>query len=625
LQPDGSLLAIAAGDPSRAHSWLGHVLPSGMGISGRVVAARGAIQCRDVLNEPDFVLTDEMRRRIVASGDRAFLAVPLRVKTEIIGVLSVADRGGRLFSEAEVALLQAFADQAALAIRNAQMFAREQEARTQAEVSEQRFRGLVQDLDAIVWEADAVTWQFAFVSQRAEAILGCPVEQWLTEPEFWVNRLHPDDRERTLALRCAAISEGRDSDLEYRCVAADGCVVWLRDRVRVVRDASGQARQLRGVMVDITQRKRLQEDLTQAEKLATLGEMIAGIAHELNNPLAALTGHAQLLRTEHRGAATEGRVERLLQAAQRASRVVQNFLTFARKHRPETVAVSVNDVITKTLEFLAYQLRVNNIEVQTALTPDLPFIAADPHQLQQVLVNLLNNASQAMATAGRGTLRVVSGLNPDGATIGVTVGDDGPGIPPESLSRIFDPFFTTKSPGEGTGLGLAIARGIVTEHGGTITVESELGEGATFVVTLPIPQISPVPRPPVEPRAIPTGLRVLVVDDEESLRELIADALADQGNRVETTAEGREALELLAGSPVDVLVLDVRMPGMSGTDLWTEINRTNPLLARRTVFCTGSVVGEKTRTFLDSTGCPTVAKPFELSHLFDAVARAASQ
>ena len=796
LRPDGAWVAVCTAGPGQAHSGTGHGLPAGIGISARVVASNGPVQCPDILDDLAVVLPDEMRERIAASGDRAFLAVPLRLKGEILGVLWVADEAGRVFSESEVALLQTFADQAALAlenaelyrraadraqkltalsgltrlitsasdrqevfhavsraavlllgatmarvwvddptahaleaqgtagidpaleglmtdlraipygqgvvsevfatrkavyirdiqedarwlnqrlvkevglhayaglpliaqgrpvgvlsilfdaprqvspeeqdlmnlladqaaiaIRNTHLFAQEQEARVAAEASGRRFRDLVENLDAVIWEADATTGQVSFVSRRVETVLGYPVEQWLTEPECWASHLHPDDRERALTARRTALAEGRPYDVVYRFLAADGRVVWLRTRVHVALDAAGAARQLRGVTVDITEGKRLQEELVQAEKLATLGELIAGIAHELNNPLAALTGHAQLLRIEQKDTPAAARAERILEAAQRTSRVVQNFLSFARKHRSEKVPVSMNDLITKTRELLAYQLRVNNIHVQTDLAPALPSIAGDPHQLQQVLLNLFNNSAQAMAGAGgAGILRVATTLDRDAATLRVAIADDGPGISPENLSRIFEPFFTTKPAGEGTGLGLPIAQGIVTEHGGTLVAESESGQGATFIVTLPVPQGQLTSPPAAGTRTVPKGLRILAVDDEATLRELMMDAFTEAGNQVETAVDGNEALDILARSPVDVLLLDVRMPGMSGPELWAEINRTNPGLARRTVFCTGSVVGEKTRAFLDATGCPTVAKPFELEHLFDAVARAA--
>ncbi len=406
----------------------------------------------------------------------------------------------------------------------------------------------------------------------------------------------------------------------------DGSLYTAEQTITPVRDERGEISHFVGIKQDTTERKRLQEQLIQAEKLATLGELIAGIAHELNNPLAAMVGHAQLLRASQQDPAVAARADRIVEAARRATRIVRNFLTFARKHRPEKAAVSVNEVIAKTLDLLSYQLRVANVEVQTDLDPSLPAIEADPYQIQQVVLNLLNNAWQAMAAArGQGTLRIGSTLTPDRRSVRVTVADDGPGILPDHLPHIFDPFFTTKVPGEGTGLGLPIAKGIVAEHGGTLTVESEPGRGATFVVTLPIGEAPAPPAPAPVPAAIPAGLHVLVVDDEPALLEVMAEALAGRSCLVQTASSGREALERLSREGADVAVLDLRMPEMPGTEVWKEISRTNPALARRTVFCTGDVVTEETRAFLASTGCLTVSKPFELSQFLDAVAAAAAR
>jgi PAS domain S-box-containing protein len=406
----------------------------------------------------------------------------------------------------------------------------------------------------------------------------------------------------------------------------DGSLYTEEQIITPVRDERGEISHFVGIKQDITERKRLQEQLIQSEKLGTLGQLIAGIAHELNNPLAAMVGHAQMLRLGQQDPKVAARAEKIVDAALRATRIVRNFLTVARQHRPERIAVSVNDTVTKTLELLAYQLRVSNIEVESALAPDLPQIAGDPHQLQQVILNLVLNAIQAMAAArGQGKLKVASDLSPDRSTIRLAVTDNGPGIPPEHLPRVLEPFFTTKPQGEGTGLGLAIAQGIVTDHGGIIAVESTPGQGATFSVTLPV-TAPPVAKPAAPPaKAFPKDLRVLVVDDEAGLREMMAEALAGQGARVETAPGGREALEILARVPVDVLVLDVRMPEVSGTDLWSQVSQANPALARRTVFCTGDVIGAETHALIAATGCPSVSKPFEWARFFEAVAEAASR
>lgn len=429
--------------------------------------------------------------------------------------------------------------------------------------------------------------------------------------------VHPEDRRRLEA------AEGEVHRFEAELRRYDGTTMWARINAQVIQE---EGRTLyEGSVEDVTEHKQLQEQLIQAEKLATLGELIAGIAHELNNPLSAMVGHAQLLLMRCEDPSLTARLDKILEAARRSTRIVRNFLTFARRHHPERVPTSVNELVTRTVDLLAYQFRVANVKVETSLASGLPSVSADPHQIQQVLLNLFNNACQAMTGAGReGTLRITTGFDGERGRVTLSVADDGPGIAPMHLPRIFEPFFTTKSAGEGTGLGLAIAQGIVREHEGTLDVESAPGRGTAFVVTLPVSETLPPAPAGAEARGIPQGLRVLVVDDEASLREVTVEALRSQGCRVEVAASGLEALEILGRTPVDVVILDLRMPGASGEEVWSEIGRRYPTLAPRAVFCTGDVMREEVRAFLASTGCQTVTKPFELPSLFDAVARAAS-
>jgi len=406
----------------------------------------------------------------------------------------------------------------------------------------------------------------------------------------------------------------------------DGSLYHEEQTITPVRGRDGEITHFIAIKQDITARKRLTERLVQTEKLATLGELVGGIAHELNNPLAVMLGHAQMLRRTGQDPQVEARVAKIVDAANRAARIVRNFLTAVRRRPPEKTAVSINEIIQKTLDLLTYQARVGNIEIVTDLSPDVPLAAADQQQLQQVILNLANNALQAMSSAhGRGRLTVGCDPSPDRSKVTIRVSDDGPGIPPEHLPRIFEPLFTTKPPGEGTGLGLAIVQAIVTEHGGTLAVETECGRGTTFTVTLPIG--TPVALEPAHLTlpAIPQGLRVLVADDETPVREMIVEALRGKGARVEAVSNGQEALDLLSRSTVDVLILDVRMPGMTGTQLWERIKSVSPDAACRTMFCTGSVVRETTRRFIEDTGCPTVSKPFEWSEFFAAVAEVLSR
>ncbi|HLB64118.1 MAG TPA: PAS domain S-box protein, partial [Anaerolineales bacterium] len=326
--------------------------------------------------------------------------------------------------------------------------------------SEGRYRLITENINDAIFLAD-LEGRLVFGNRRGEEITGYLEKEFAGRPLF--SLLTPEGAQQASARLEAVRAGDKVSPIfEAQIIRKDGSRVWVEAAVtNVVKDGAVVGRL--GVARDITERKRLQEQVIQAEKLATLGQLIAGIAHELNNPLAAMVGHAQMLRLGQQDPKVAARADRIVDAAQRATRIVRNFLTAARRHHPERTAVSINDIVTKTLELLAYQLRVNNIEVESALAPDLPQIGGDPHQLQQVVLNLVNNAIQAMAPSGQGRLRIASSLSPDRSMIRLAVTDNGPGIPPEHLPRVLEPFFTTKPQGEGTGLGLAIAQGIVTD------------------------------------------------------------------------------------------------------------------------------------------------------------------
>jgi PAS domain S-box-containing protein len=249
----------------------------------------------------------------------------------------------------------------------------------------------------------------------------------------------------------------------------------------------GGTRYWLSVQQDITERKRLEQQLIQSEKLAALGQLISGVAHELNNPLTSVIGYAQLLL--HKGKlderATEG-VEIINREAERTRRIVQNLLSFSRQHKPCRARANLNEILERSLELRAYELKTNNITVCRDFG-DLPQIDVDQHQLQQVFLNVIINAEQAIRTTGhKGTLKLKTEVKPAGGWAVVTIADDGSGIPPEDLTKVFDPFFTTKEVGKGTGLGLSISYGIIKEHGGIIRAESEHGQATTFTIELPL-------------------------------------------------------------------------------------------------------------------------------------------
>jgi len=375
------------------------------------------------------------------------------------------------------------------------------------------------------------------------------------------------------------------------------------------------------VIRDVTDQKMLQEQLIQSEKMSAIGQLVSGVAHELNNPLAGISAFAQLLLSEKRFPPDQRTAAEMIYAeARRASRIVQNLLTFARQHKPERTPTSVNQVLDDTLELRGYELRVRGIDVQRDYDEQSPETMADAHQLQQVFLNLITNAEQAMERAERDQQRLTIRTRRTGNVIRVEVEDTGPGIPPNLLERIFNPFFTTKPTGSGTGLGLSISLGIVREHEGRIWAENATQSGARFVIELPIVAPRATGEFPSTPASQPVAdrLHVLVVDDEASVRVALQRYLSSRGHEVETTASGREALARMREDAFDAVIIDMRMPDVSGEQLYGELKARDPSYAERVIFTTGQLVDDAVRTFLVSTGRPCVPKPFEFA-AFDQV------
>ena len=360
--------------------------------------------------------------------------------------------------------------------------------------------------------------------------------------------------------------------------------------------------------------RRTQEQLLQSEKMAAVGQLISGVAHELNNPLTAILGYGQLLGgSEHVTARGSDYVTKLYKQAQRTHRIVQNLLSFARQHRPERLPVRLNQVLDDTLALREYDLKLNNIVVHREFDAHLPATSGDPHQLQQVFLNILNNAVDAVlehANRGEIWVRTIAG----NSRLYIEFTDSGPGA--KDPMRVFDPFYTTKAVGKGTGLGLSICYGIVKEHGGEISVRnsSRPGRGATFQVALPVmiaaqPQDA-VPTPLAE--IAPHGV-VLLVDDEETVLELEQEILRGKCQSLKAARNGRDALEILARESVDVVVTDLKMPGeISGADLFHWIRNHEPPLATRVIFTMSDARNDAVHALLEESGCAYLQKPFNV-------------
>ena len=497
---DGTLHAIAAHGPA-SFIVRGVVLKPGEGIAGRAVAERKTVVTTDVRREPRIEHTPSHRQTLTTHDIRAMIGIPLFTHERIIGALVAGDRTGREFTADELQALQAVADQAALALENARLYAAAQDSLTR-----------------------------------------------------------------------------------------------LRDT---------------------------QAQLVQAAKMSALGQLVSGVAHELNNPLSVIIGYGQLLLARELPESLRRPVELMVTQGDRMAKIVRNLLFFARQRPPERAAVNLQAVVEQTLSLRINQLTLSGITVDTEFAPGLPEITGDAQQLEQVFLNLLLNAEQAILEVKPiGHIGLRTRVSPAGDFVYVDVIDDGPGVAPEALPRVFEPFFTTKMVGSGTGLGLSVSYGILEEHGGRLSVQSRRGE-TIFTVALPV---SPSPQTvalPAARGAVPRGdgRVALVVEDESSVLDLVVTLLEEYGWEVDVASGGRPGLERVATRAFDLIVSDVRMPDGGGQEFYTKVLERAPALARRFIFITGDTANEGAWNFLEKAGVPVIEKPFQRGVFEDAVAR----
>jgi PAS domain S-box-containing protein len=395
---------------------------------------------------------------------------------------------------------------------------------------------------------------------------------------------------------------------------------------RHVLDSKGHSAGWLEIYSDVTEHRQIQSKMLQTEKMAALGQIVSGIAHELNNPLTAIMGYAQLLLGHGLIPRQLAEARHVYQEAERARRIVKNLLYFARENKPERSAVNLNEIVERTLALRSYELKVGNIVVECDLAPDLPRTMADPYQLQQVVLNLVMNGEQALMEQprrGQIVVRTRCLKREAGNRILLEISDDGPGIPSEIASRIFDPFFTTKAPGVGTGLGLSIVYGIVRQHDGDVTFESTPGRGAKFSVELPVIAVPEGQRnmnSPSPSRPSPTTpARILVVEGEPTVAQLIVDILQEEGHHAEAVLDSQEGLALLSRDPYDLVICDLRMPAMDGRSFHQALVGARSPMQDKILFVTGDTLSPATLDFLEPNHLPYLAKPFLVEELTFAV------
>jgi PAS domain S-box-containing protein len=440
-----------------------------------------------------------------------------------------------------------------------------------------------------------------------------------------VAAIHPKEDLRRVVAEFEAQARG-DKTLasDIPCLRKDGTIVYAD--INTVNITVDGRKCNAGFFRDVTERKQAEQQALVNAKLASVGELVAGVAHEINNPLTGIIGYAQLLadRKDVPQSVKED-LQKIYEESQRTVRIVQNLLHFARQYKPEKSLVDINELVERTLELEAYKIRTSNVELSTELAADIPLMLADYNQLQQVILNIITNAQQAIAeTRRKGKIAVTTEVVED--YVRVSVADNGPGISVEDMAKIFDPFFTTKPEGSGSGLGLSVCHGIITEHGGNIYAESTRGRGTTFIIELPIAsgeqsvikEEKAAKKKSRRPRRKMAD-NILIVEDEPAIRDVLTRTLSARGYQVQAVSDGKAGLGKLAKNAYDLIFTDLKMPGMSGIELYEAIKKKYPTLAKSVVFITGDVMTGNTAKFLNSTGRPYLIKPFDSKDLIDII------
>lgn len=462
---------------------------------------------------------------------------------------------------------------------------------------------------------------FTFVSPRIQEVLGAQPEKYVGKP--FHTHVHPEDLARTAETFRQLISgEVPSSQMEFRAAHGDGSWRIVRANSGPVFDADGKINGIVSSVRDVTESRGFEKQLVQKEKFESMGHMLAGAAHELNNPLTAILGVSDLLREHATDDSTRRQVEIVLQQARRAAGIVQNLLAFSRPTALGRARVHLEELIRRALQFQQASLQQKNITVHFHPPAALPAIEGDPKLLTQVFLNILTNAEQAISgIRDHGSLKI--SLEFSGGNLIAVFMDDGPGISPENIGKLFDPFFTTKRPGGGSGLGLTISLAIAKEHGGKLEAQSAPPNGATFRVILPVP-VETLPEPAALPPAARAGSTLspvlrghsaLVVDDEDSIREIVQEGLSARGMTVESVASAEDARTQLASNTYDVVLCDFNLPGLNGEQLFDQLRARTNRSTPRFVFMTGDMLDPATIASFGEKGAHVMQKPFHVAAL----------
>ncbi len=541
---------------------------------------------------------------------RTAVDVPVRVGGRVAGVLFLADREHGSLPPERIGVLVDIARRTSEAIRRLEKIRDHENRRTALLLRQMREGVLLLGRDGQVLLANPSARTAldgcAAIDTEADAApsLGDLTLAELADTPPGVSR----------RFRAAYTEPTRESPVQLACTAI--CVL---DGGRHIGTLV--------TLTDVTEEELARNRIIQAEKMTLVGQTLAGVAHELNNPLAALIGYADILRFQELEESIAKPVNQMREQAHRATRIVRNLLNFARRRNPERTPILITDLIDSTVELFAYEARMLGVTVEVNVPEITPRILADKHALQQVMVNLVQNALHALEHWSGTRVIKIHVIEEDSGLI-VSVTDSGSGVPKELRTRIFESFFTTKGSSKGTGLGLALSRSIAQDHGGDLLLAADAGGGACFSMRLPRHQggrtVMHAAAKETAESEYPTPERVLVVDDEPSVRETLVAQLGTMGARVDSAGNVPEALRLITTNKYDALIVDIRMPGSSGLDLHRELVEKNPLLADRVVFITGDFVNDELLRQALDTGRMLLEKPFTMRELATALGKTAA-
>jgi two-component system cell cycle sensor histidine kinase/response regulator CckA len=508
------------------------------------------------------------------------------------------------------------------------------EAEGALRASEQRFRQVTENIDEVFWLTDTHKNEMIYISPAYSRVWGRTCESLTADPRSWIDAIHPDDRERVREIALTLQTSGA-YDVEYRIVRPDGVVRWVHDRAFPIRDAADHVYRIAGVAEDITERRHLEDQLRQSQKMEAIGRLAGGVAHDFNNLLAVIQMQCSLLLTAPASVVEmqEG-LQQILASSERAANLTRQLLTFSRRDVWQARDIDLADV-TGGMTKLLRRILGEDLALETRIAHALPLVNADPGMMEQVLMNLAVNARDAMPNGGRLVISLdVAEIGADevaghaeavpGRFVRLVVKDSGCGIDPDDVPHIFEPFFTTKEAGKGTGLGLATVFGIIEQHHGWIDVTSEVGRGTTFAIFLPaLPDSRAAARREIRASTLPNGTEsILLVEDDPAVRKLARVSLEHCGYRVHEADSPETAIALweTLQEPVDLLFTDLIMPGgMSGRELAEHLVERQPGLK---VLYSSGYSNDIVRPELHLTpGYNFLQKPYHLNEMATTVRR----